>query len=155
MGSTVQTRMDQQSLERLYEETTINLAQAIVGMADRFDPVFKPFNISAVQYNVLRILRGAGAAGLGRNEIRERLINRMSDVTRLLDRMEASGLIRRERDADDRRCVPTFLTDRGRAVLDQIDPIRIEAQRDFLAHLSVEQIETLNGLLKLVHTPLD
>ena len=54
---------------------------------------FKPFNLTTTQYNVLRILRGAGTDGLCRNEVGERLVTKVPDVTRLLDRMEAAGLI--------------------------------------------------------------
>ena len=61
--------------------------------------MLKPSGLSATQYNVLRILRGAGEAGLACREIGERMIDHDPDITRLLDRLEARGLIARERGA--------------------------------------------------------
>ena len=63
------------------------------------------------QYNVLRILRGAGPEGLCRNELRDRMVTRMPDMTRLLDRMEEAGLVSRTRDDDDRICRPSAADD--------------------------------------------
>ena len=81
----------------LEEEAFLSIERTSAVLADAFEQMLKPYGITATQYNVLRILRGAGAKGLCRNEIRDRLVTRMPDVTRLLDRMEASGLIRRTR----------------------------------------------------------
>ena len=58
--------------------------------------LLRPANLTQPQYNVLRILRGAGEAGLCRNEVRDRMLTRVPDATRLLDRMEAAGLIERQ-----------------------------------------------------------
>src|SRR4051794_39877096 len=67
-------------------------------------------DISQPQYNVLRILRGAGEAGLPSGEIGERMVNRDPDMTRLLDRMEARGLVTRARDSADRRVITVYLS---------------------------------------------
>lgn len=81
----------------------------------------KEFDLSAVQYNVLRILRGAGEPGATCSQIGERLLTRDPDITRLLDRMEARGLIARERSTEDRRAVITRISDAGRALVDSMD----------------------------------
>ena len=102
--------------------------------------------ISLPQYNVLRILRGAGPDGLCRNEIRDRLIARMPDVTRMLDRMEAMDLVRRERSTEDRRQMTTYLTDVGRTLLMSLDaPVSAEHNRQ-LQHLSDAQLRVLIDL---------
>ena len=101
---------------------------------------------------MLRILRGAAPQGLGRNEIRGRLVARMPDVTRLLDRMERAGLVRRERDGKDRRCVPTYLTQRGHALLDRLDAPIAESHRRQFDHLTAEQLRALIELLTLVRS---
>ena len=77
----------------------------------------KPHGVTPTQYNVLRILRGSGEEGLCRSEIMERMIARVPDATRLLDRMEGAGLIERERSQVDRRFVTTRITEEGRRVL--------------------------------------
>jgi len=65
--------------------------------------VLKQHGLTTTQYNALRILRGAGTEGLCRNEIRDRLISRVPDATRLLDRLEETGLVTRSREGEDRR----------------------------------------------------
>jgi DNA-binding MarR family transcriptional regulator len=82
----------------------------------------KPLGITPTQYNVLRILRGAGGRGLCGREVAERLVSKVPDVSRLLDRMDETGLIRRERDPADRRHVSAQITPKGLAVLEQATP---------------------------------
>lgn len=77
--------------------------------------------LTAVQYNVLRILRGAGEQGRTCSEIGERLITRDPDVTRLLDRMEQRGWLERRRSSDDRRVVRAHLSPEGRSLVDGLD----------------------------------
>jgi DNA-binding MarR family transcriptional regulator len=86
----------------------------------------KEFDLSPVQYNVLRILRGAQPAGATCAQIGERLLTRDPDITRLLDRMESRRLIMRERSSEDRRVVITRLSKEGLALVDSID-VPIEA----------------------------
>lgn len=136
-----------------YEEAALNLRRTEAVLGEAFDRTLAPFGISATQYNVLRILRGAGAAGLCRNEIRDRLISRMPDVTRLLDRMEEAGLITRTRSATDRRMVFTLITDSGRELVDALDAPVAAAHATRLGHLSDEQLQTLIDLLELARRP--
>ena len=108
--------------------------------------IFEAHDLTEQQYNVLRILRGAGADGLCRNEIRDRLVSRMPDVTRLLDRLELLGLVRRERRSEDRRQVSTYLTDAGSEVLLSLDrPVADENERQW-KHMTDEQIRTFIAL---------
>ena len=86
------------------------------------EDLLKPYGISATQYNVLRILRGAGQGGLCRNELRDRMLTRMPDMTRLLDRMEEAGLVTRSREQEDRRMVLTQIAARGRRALERAGP---------------------------------
>lgn len=104
------------------EELLVSLLRTTDVLSARFEQMIRPFNISMTQYNVLRILRGAGPDGRTCGEIGERMIAREPDVTRLLDRMEKSGLIKRTRDTSDRRVVVTRITNAGLKLLDEIDP---------------------------------
>lgn len=131
----------------LEQEAFLNLLRTVAELSDSFVRVLRPHGVSGTQYNVLRILRGSGPEGLCRNEIRDRLLTRMPDVTRLLDRMEEAGLVSRTRSAEDRRQVGTHLTDRGRELVDRLDEVVAEEHRSRLGHLSENQLHTLVELL--------
>ena len=137
----------------LAQEAHLNVGRTQAMLHEGLEQVLRPYNLSATQYNVLRILRGAEPGGLCRNELRDRLLTRMPDVTRLLDRMEEAGLVTRERDTSDRRLVTTRLTERGRELVDALDgPVAEEHERR-LGHLGEERLRVLVRLLTLVRHP--
>ena len=137
----------------LEQEAHLNVVRTAMGLMDAFDMLMKPFGISAPQYNVLRILQGAEPEGLCRNDLRSRLVRRMPDVTRLLDRMEDAGLVSRSRDSDDRRLVSTRITAKGLRLLEKLDGLVEKEHRQRLGHLSDAQLHTLIELLTLVRQP--
>jgi MarR family transcriptional regulator, organic hydroperoxide resistance regulator len=109
--------------------------------------VVEPHGITPQQYNVLRILRGAGEAGLPTLEIAQRMIEQTPGITRLVDRLEIKNLVLRERCATDRRQVFCRITPDGLGLLSALDePIR-EAERVALAELSERQLTQLLSLL--------
>ena len=94
--------------------------------------LFKAHGLSGPQYNVLRILRGAQGEDLSCQEVGARMLKRVPDVTRLLDRLEQRGWIRRRRCTEDRRVVRTRITAAGLAVLTAIDaPLTAQVGADF------------------------
>ena len=98
------------AIRLLEEETSLNIVRtADILMAKVLD-VLKPYGLSATQYNVLRILRGAGAAGATCKDVASRMLTRDPDITRLMDRLEKRGLLTRDRAKEDRRFVTTRLT---------------------------------------------
>jgi DNA-binding MarR family transcriptional regulator len=103
----------------------------------------RPFGITSTQYNVLRILRGAGEPGLCGREVGERMITRVPDIPRLLERMEEAGLIRRERDSDDRRHVIARITEVGLRMVDEVTPALLAVERRFFGHLNGEALDAL------------
>ncbi len=112
--------------------------------------LFKRHGLSAPQFNILRILRGAaqnGEEGLACGDIGERLLAQAPDLTRLLDRMAVQGLVRRERGSRDRRVVTTHVTDKGLAVLADLDAPLAELHLKQLEHLGEERLAALNALL--------
>lgn len=137
----------QKPFASLEQEAFLNIERTGAVLHDAFERMLKRHGISMTQFNVLRILRGAGEKGLCRNEVRDRLVTRMPDVTRLLDRMERAGLVTRVRDDEDRRQVRTRLTDRGRDLVDRLDHPVAEEHHRALGHLSKEQLQTLIALL--------
>ena len=107
----------------------------------------KRFGVTGAQHNVLRILRGAGQKGLCGREIGERMVARVPDVPRMLDRMETLKLISRERDAEDRRHVTARITQKGLDLLKEIDPAIDQAERARFSGLNPKQIqEIIDGL---------
>ncbi|HUQ48447.1 MAG TPA: MarR family transcriptional regulator [Gemmatimonadaceae bacterium] len=137
----------------LHEEASLNIQRTAGVLGDEFAPVLKPYGITGTQYNVLRILRGAEPDGLCRNEVRERLINKMPDATRLLDRMEAAGLVTRSREEEDRRMVRTRITTQGREIVDALDAPVGARHKQQLGHLSADELKTLVNLLTKARNP--
>lgn len=134
----------------LEQEAQLNVVRTGALLNDDFDRMLRPYRLSTAQYNVLRILRGAEPDALGRNEIRDRMLTRQPDMTRLLDRMEAAGLVARERGAADRRLVSTRLTEKGRRLLTELDPIVTREQKRRLSRLAPDELRTLIALLTRV-----
>jgi DNA-binding MarR family transcriptional regulator len=134
----------------LEEQIFVALLKTSDSLASKGDQLIKVNGLTSAQYNVLRILRGAGADGLPCNTIAERMISRDPDMTRLLDRMEKRELITRERQTEDRRVVKARITDEGMKLLKKMDgPIREFHKRQF-AHMTSARLKTLMDLLKEV-----
>jgi DNA-binding MarR family transcriptional regulator len=114
-----------------------------------FSPVFDQHGITRQQYNVLRILRGTGLAGLPTLDIAERMIEQAPGITRLLDRLEGKKLVRRERPSDNRRQVLCYITKPGLDLLQELDiPVR-NREKQALHRLDESEIEELIRLLAL------
>ena len=132
----------------LEEEVFLNLQRTANVLTGKISEILKPFELSHIQYNVLRILRGS-VKGLACSEIGERLVTKDSDITRLLDRLEKRGLIVRERYERDKRVIIVRITDDGQQVLQALDADIGLAPRKHLGHLGKEMLEKLNALLIL------
>jgi DNA-binding MarR family transcriptional regulator len=129
------------------EEVVLAILRTADLVAVPMNEVLKPANLSVSQYNVLRILRGAGE-GLPCGEISERMVRRDPDLTRLLDRLEARGLVSRERDARDRRVVLASITPEALKLLEQLDDPVEASLRQSLAHVPKARLKTLLEILE-------
>jgi DNA-binding MarR family transcriptional regulator len=139
----------------LEDQIFVALLRVSDSLASEADQLIKANGLTSAQYNVLRILRGAGPEGLPCNTIAERMISRDPDMTRLLDRMEKRELITRERQKEDRRVVKARITDEGLKLLKRMDaPIR-ELHKGQFAHMTSARLKTLMDLLTEVaaHAP--
>jgi DNA-binding MarR family transcriptional regulator len=130
------------------EATYLEIVRTGDLLARAFTAVMKDVDLSPTQYNVLRILRGAKAA-IPCGEIATRMITRDPDITRLLDRLDARGLVTRSRDPDDRRTVLAGITPAGLRLLAQLDEPIQETHRRQLGHLGKERLLELTELLQL------
>jgi MarR family transcriptional regulator, organic hydroperoxide resistance regulator len=140
----------QKAFESLEQEALLNVLRTADALMQRLSAVLKPFKLSHSQYNVLRILRGAGPDGLACREIAGRMVSRDPDITRLLDRLEARGLVRRARGEQDRRVVMARTTPEGLRILAQLDEPMEEVGRRQLTHLGERRLQMLIRLLELV-----
>ena len=140
-------RAERSSVGCQEEAAYVDLLRTTDHLARRLVPVIKAVDLSSTQYNVLRILRGAGQE-LPCGEIANRMVTRDPDITRLLDRLEKRGLISRRRQVKDRRTVLTRITAEGLDLLARLDKPVHEAHARHLGHLSRGQLRQLSELLR-------
>jgi DNA-binding MarR family transcriptional regulator len=114
--------------------------------------VLKPHGLSPTQYNVLRILRGAGKEGASCKDIGSRMLTRDPDVTRMMDRLETRKLIERGRAKEDRRVVTHRLTGDGLQLVNQLDRPMERLQRELLRHMAPEKLKELIELLEEIRS---
>ena len=131
-----------------WEEALLNLLRTADRFSHAMQCIIRPWGVTATQYNVLRILRGAGPDGLTCSEIGSRMLTADPDITRLLRRLKALKLIRQHRDRGDRRVVRTVISEPGSRLLDEMDPAVRRAPELLLGHLSGEEIAELTRLLE-------
>ena len=132
------------------QEATVALLRTTDLVKRRLAAVVGQQDITLQQYNVLRILRGAQGEPLSALEIGDRLIEETPGVSRLLDRLVAKGLVRRDRSSTDRRRLECFITGRGLDVLAQLDDEVSRADAAALDGLTAREVATLNELLARV-----
>ncbi|HSS47621.1 MAG TPA: MarR family transcriptional regulator [Thermoanaerobaculia bacterium] len=132
------------------QESVIAVLRTADVLRRRLTRVSEPHGITFQQYNVLRILRGAGEAGLPTLEIGERMVEQTPGVTRLLNRLEAKGLVSRSRGESDLRQVICRLTPQGREILGRLDPEMEGAAEAGVAMLRPEDETRLLELLATI-----
>jgi len=148
MASRLQAEIKQtKPFPRRSGEAVLSVLRTAALLEHQINEVLRPYGITELQYNVLRILRGAGPNGWCGREIAERLVSKVPDVSRLLDRMESMQLLRRERDATDRRHVTARITPKGLRVLDEASPKLDVFERERFGHLDAERLQhVIDGL---------
>ena len=131
-------------------EAYLSILRTATELSHWTDQLLKAHGVTQAQYNVLRILRGAGADGLCRNQIAGRLVAAMPDVSRLLDRMEEAGWIERERGRKDRRQVAAAITAAGARLLGRLDAPMEELHRAQFAGMGKGELKQLLATLTAV-----
>jgi DNA-binding MarR family transcriptional regulator len=117
------------------------------------DELFAGFDLTAQQYNVLRLLKAARPESLPTLALADRLISRAPDITRMIDRLEERELVLRERSPGDRRVVRVSITDRGLSLLSEIARPLAECHQKQLGHLSTADLKRLSELLREARRP--
>jgi DNA-binding MarR family transcriptional regulator len=138
--------------DNLAVEAVLNIARTSAVLTGEAEHLLKEHGITGPQYNALRILRGEGQP-MQVYQIAERMVTPQSDITRLVDRLEKSGLVTRERCGDDRRVVWVTLTAAGKSIVKKLDRPLVELHDRQFQHLSQRDLKTLNELLFRVRHP--
>ncbi len=136
------------------QEAILALSRTADVLQRRFAELVEPHGISLQQYNVLRILRGAGRDGTPTLEIAERMIQKTPGITRLLDKLETKRLVRRKRCPEDRRQVLCWITDSGLDLLASLDEPLAASGIQAMQSLSTPEVRTLITVLERVRAGL-
>ena len=136
------------SFTSLHEKALVNIMYTNGWVIERMRLFFKSYGITIKQYNILRILKGADEP-LSTSQIRLRMLDKMSDTTRLIDRMVTKGWVKKSVSKTDRRLVDIMITDEGLDLLDEIKGIESQAEEIF-GNLSIEEVQMLSNLLDKV-----
>lgn len=129
------------------QKVIVNLVFTSSWVNDMHDGVFKPFDLSMSQFNVLRILRGKYPLSVSPSEIKEVMLDKSPDVTRLCDRLQKKKLISRVQDSLNRRKMLVTITNQGLELLEKVDPAVEGTYFKVRERLSEEELETLSDLL--------
>lgn len=131
----------------LAKKTVLNVSYTSINFKDGILSALKPYEISIEQFNVLRILRGKNGEPSNLKDIQDRMISKMSNTTRLVDKLILKNLVERFICEKNRRKVDIYITKDGLKLLDILDPIIEKKENDLTSNLNTEELETLNLLL--------
>lgn len=136
--------------ERLEEDVSLDILRTAAALEHFFTEGIRLYGLTPTQYNVLRILRGAGPSGLCRNDVRDRMLTPVGDATRLIDRLIAAGYAKKTKNPDDKRFITTRITEKGLKLLSDLDEPVLDMHRTLLGHLPKSDLKTLSTLLKAI-----
>ena len=134
------------------KKVILNLIYTQTVIADKFNEILKPHDLSSEQYNVLRILRGQKGCPANMCVIQDRMIAKNSNTTRLIDKLLLKELVTREVCPENRRKIEVQITIKGLDLLEELDPKVVEHEKEFSNNLSPEEIQQLNTLLEKYRT---
>ncbi len=130
-----------------HTKTVLNILYTSRLIEEKISEMLKPFGISMQQYNVLRILRGQKGKPANLSTIQERMINKMSNTTRLVDKLIEKELTERAVCEENRRKVEIIITEKGLDLLAQIDPLTTANNHEILKEFTINELDIINSLL--------
>lgn len=149
---TIEKAIQQKTFQSPYHKVVINIAYTHAYITGLMQKEFKPFNLSPEQYNVLRILRGVHPKGATILSITDKMINKMSNASRLVEKLRLKGLVERSVADDDRRKVNVVITAKGLEILKNLDTKMMNIHQH-LEHLSVDEVNEANAFLDKLRYP--
>lgn len=138
--------IQQQKFRNAHQKAAINLIYTLSWMKDKTKVIFDAEDITSQQFNILRILRGSFPQPLSTLQIRERMLEKMSDTSRIVDRLIAKGVVKKVTCKNDRRLVDIIITDKGKKMLERLDAKQEEID-GILGNLSEKDANILSDLL--------
>lgn len=135
-----------------YQRAGVNLIYTYGWVMERTKELFATEDITPQQFNILRILRGSHPQPLSTLQIRERMLDKMSDTSRIVDRLIAKGFLKKGTCKTDRRLVDVMITEKGKKVLERLDERQDELDK-VIGNLSEEEADTLSELLDKIRGP--
>jgi DNA-binding MarR family transcriptional regulator len=140
----IEDEIQQKKFTNIHQKVVINLIYTSNWLQNKQQEFFKPFGITGQQFNILRILKGRFPKSISGTEIKGRMLDRNSDVSRLLDRLAAKNLITKTTCPDDKRASDVLITEQGLALLKELDKTQ---KQDRVLALSDEEATLLSDLL--------
>jgi len=134
------------------ETMDLNLRVASFLIFGNFEKLVSEYGITATQYNVLRILKGIHPGAMARCDIASRMIERASDITRIIDRLEKQGLAVRDRTQEDRRISLSKITEKGLRIVNELRPIIEKEHKKITKNLTEEECSILSELLEKLYS---
>lgn len=142
---TLEKEINQRKFRNEYQKSAINIIYTYNWLTEKINKVFDEWGITSQQFNILRILRGAGKP-LSTLQIRQRMLDKMSDTSRIVDRLVKKGLVKKAICKSDRRLVDVTIAEKGKKLLEKIDAYD-EQMDGIMTNLTESDAKTLNGLL--------
>lgn len=142
----IEEDIQQSHFRNVHQKAAINLIFTVGWMRERMREVFESEDITAQQFNILRILRGSYPNPLSTLQIRERMLEKMSDTSRIVDRLISKALVKKIVCKQDRRLVDVVITDKGKKLLERLD-VREKEIDNLLGNLTEKEATTLSTLL--------
>lgn len=142
----IEEEISQKQFRNELQKASLNLLFTSGWLSNRHKELFKPFGITPQQYNVLRILRGSLPKTMSTSEIKSRMLDRNSDVSRIVDRLNLKGWVQKKPCPKDRRLVDVIISDEGLGLLKRMES-QVEGLENSLGKLSEEEANQLNSLL--------
>ena len=136
----------QKQFKNEYQKASINIIYTNNWLSNKAAGLFKEFDITQQQYNVLRILRGQYPKPCPVNTIKERMLDKMCDASRIVDRLKIKGLLIRTKNDLDRRAVDIIISEKGLSLLEALDQ-HVSDLDTSIRNLTEEEVVTLNTLL--------
>lgn len=153
-GSLQEAIQQHQPFHNRQQEAYLSILRTGIELSHSTDRFLKKFGITQAQYNVLRILQGAGSDGLGRNEISQRMVAITPDMTRLLDRLEVAGLVSRTKHSVDKRQTSTTITGAGKALLRRVAGPLLQHHKTQLRAISSAEADALLAAMNAIRMQL-